>query len=202
MLWLISDRGDQDVRRLIDGESFGGGKPHYSRQSPGHPKFTRNGQNIVFVTPCLRAAWISFRPTPGKAERKDKLEAWECALFRNEGAGLSSDLIREATLLTYALWGHPPADGLITFVKPAAIRSTNPGFCYLMAGWRRDGVSRKGLPRLRAPDWADVALEIPRISEWQWRGARGGRLRDGLETEFGPLPHTECQTAALESISC
>lgn len=174
-LWLITDRGDEDVRRIIDGVGFNG-VPHYSRQTPGDRRFTRNGQNLIFVTADARAAWITFRPTEGKAERQDKLQAWECALFRNEGPHLSSRLIREAALLTFAIWGPPPRDGLITFVRADRVRSTNPGCCYLKAGWERDGVSSKGYLRFRAP-----VVVPPALSLWSWKGARGGKLRRELE---------------------
>lgn len=201
MHWLITDRGDQDVRRLIDGETTGTA-PHYSRQSPGHPQYTRNGDSTVFVTADLRAAWISFRPTPGKATRSDGLEAWECALFRNEGALLSSTLIIEAVALTDALWGVRPSDGMITFIKPEAVRSSHlkrrgepfarpPGYCYRMAGWfappckrpkcadkpEHEAHSGDGKPLLRAPD----ATEIADWHLWRFKNDRGGRLRQRLE---------------------
>lgn len=64
MNWLITDKGDQDVRLLAD--------EHYTRQTPGALSFTRNGQNLVFVTPDLLAGWVTFRPTPGKAQRQDR----------------------------------------------------------------------------------------------------------------------------------
>ena len=31
-----------------------------------------------------------------------------------------------------------------TYVDPSAVRSANPGFCFLMAGWRRCGMSANG----------------------------------------------------------
>lgn len=58
-------------------------------------------------------------------------------MFRNEGAGLSSDLIIEAVAATRWSWGAPPQHGFITFIHADKIRSTNPGYCYLMAGWTR-----------------------------------------------------------------
>src|SRR5260370_23337652 len=106
--WLITDKGDQDCRLLADA--------HYTRQSPGSPKFLRNGQNLVFVTRDKKAVWVTFRPTLGKAVRMDGLDAWECALFRNEGPYLSSELIREAVHLSMSLWGEQPKDGFITSV--------------------------------------------------------------------------------------
>lgn len=166
--WLITDKGDQDVRLLADN--------HYSRRTPGSRQFCRNGQNLVFVTGALDAAWVTFRPTPGVAKRRDGLDAWECSLFRNTGPALSSDMILEAVELSLALWGEWPEHGLITYVKPSAVKSVNPGFCFKMAGWVRCGESADGKPMFRAPHPGVVR----HWSEWKWRGDRGGKLRVSL----------------------
>ena len=75
-------------------------------------------------------------------------------MFRNEGAGLSSDLIREATGLTYEHWirryGELPEERLRTEIDVAKVRSTNPGFCYTMAGWKI-GLTVRGKRFLYAP---------------------------------------------------
>jgi hypothetical protein len=76
-------------------------------------------------------------------------------LFRNLGAGLSSELIRSATARTYEEWarryGALPAERLRTEIGVREIRSTNPGYCYLRAGWQRDRVVR-GKLYLWAPE--------------------------------------------------
>jgi len=178
--WLITDKGDPDARRLVDGEGFNG-IPHYSRQSPGARLFTRNGQNLVFMTTDRRAVWVTFRPTPGKATRPDKLDCWECAMFRNESAFgrlvLSSELIREAVELSCAIWGPFPRDGFITYVRPDRVKSRNPGYCYLMAGWKRCGSSSDGKPRFDAPSPAVVRPWFA----WSFKEDRGGLLRERLE---------------------
>jgi hypothetical protein len=179
MKWLITDKGDDDARALVDGERTNG-IPHYSRQTPGARLFTRNGQNLVFVTADSLAVWVTFRPTPGKATRPDKLDAWECAMFRNDGPELSSDLIREACNLSRALWGQYPRDGLITYVKPSAVKTTIPGYCYRRAGWRRVGFSSDGKPMFRAPRHDD----IPELRAWNFKHGRGGKLRETLEVGF------------------
>lgn len=148
--WLITDKGDPDARALVDGVSVGKA-PHYSRQTPGASLFTRNGQNLVFLLEDCLAVWVTFRPTPGKATRPDRLDAWECALFRNEGHVVSSELVREAHLLSAAIWGSIPMDGLITFVQPDRIQSEIPGYCYRRAGWKHRGASSDGKPKLVAP---------------------------------------------------
>jgi hypothetical protein len=67
-------------------------------------------------------------------------------VFRNLGAGLSSDLIRSATEETYARWidryGNLPEERLRTEIGITEVRSTNPGFCYIQAGWEKDRTVR------------------------------------------------------------
>lgn len=178
--WLITDKGDQDVRVLAD--------RHYSRQTVGDRQFARNGQNLVFITADSKAAWITFRPTAGKAVRKDGLDAWECALFRNEGPVKASILIREAVELSIALWGPWPIDGLLTYVKPECVKTEIPGYCFIRAGWKKrrgaDGEYRTasdGKPMFWAPHPKRNCFELfaARLAgEWAWKTGRGGRLRE------------------------
>lgn len=75
--------------------------------------------------------------------RKDGQEGVECTIFRNEGPMLSSDLIREADQLADERW---PNVRHFTYVDPSEVESTNPGFCFLQAGWRRlPGETSRGL---------------------------------------------------------
>jgi hypothetical protein len=161
-MWNETHKGDIECRLLAD--------RHYSRQTPGHPMFCRPGYNFVLKAtgPLGLATWVWFRPKWESGikgtERKDKLRAIECTLFRNESGLLSSDLIREATvlLLTWprALDVEWP-DGAITGIKSDATmrgRSKNspPGKCYLAAGWEPF--------EHRRSDRADVWLRFRR--EW------------------------------------
>jgi hypothetical protein len=115
---------------------------HYSRRTPGSPQFVPPGRNVVLVTPCGRAVWASTAPMfathawPG---------AWVCSIFRNEGAGLSSELIREAVAATRWRWSEVPEHGMITFVDPAKVRrKRDPGRCFLRAGFQRVGATQGG----------------------------------------------------------
>src|SRR3990172_7654561 len=65
-----------------------------------------------------------------------------CSVFRNESPILSSTLILEAERHAWARW---PGQRLYTYVKAAAIRSTNPGYCYQIAGWSKCGKTKSGL---------------------------------------------------------
>ena len=96
-------------------------------------------------------AHIVLRTGPGDAAfvwRKhfDKTiphqEGVECSLFRNEGPIRSSDLIRQADAVADLGW---PGERHYTKVSAADIRSTNPGYCFIRAGWRRCGVTKGGL---------------------------------------------------------
>lgn len=73
-----------------------------------------------------------------------------CSAFRNEGAGLSSTLIREAVAATRWRWPDVPPLGMITFVNTDKIANKiNPGYCYKRAGFRRVGETKGGLVALQ-----------------------------------------------------
>jgi hypothetical protein len=131
--WTVRHRFDAAAASLAD--------RHYSREKVGSPQVGGPGYLLVLVTPCERAAWITKRhaeDTTSARSTADGLDAYRCALFRNEGAGLSSDLILEAVALTERLWGPPPADGWATYVDKGRVASANPGYCFKLAGWRLD----------------------------------------------------------------
>jgi len=72
---------------------------------------------------------------------------WRVTIFRNEGAGLSSVLIREATERTKIYWERHykglPACPLRTEVDATAVRTKrDPGRCFLRAGWTLIGKGR------------------------------------------------------------
>jgi hypothetical protein len=76
-------------------------------------------------------------------------EGINCAVFRNEGPHQSSELVAQADRVADCLW---PNRRHYTYVNGKAIRSTNPGFCFLKAGWKRCGKTKGGLLILdRAP---------------------------------------------------
>ena len=143
MPWSTRGRNDVEARVMAD--------RHYSRRTVGASAFMPAGEALVLVTPCGRASWgTSYTYYPD-----DGLDAWRCTLFRNEGAGLSSGLIRAAMDLTAEQWGAGPADGWVTWVQTNKVRSSNPGYCFLKAGWWKDPTyqpdrRRKHTIRLRA----------------------------------------------------
>ncbi len=67
-------------------------------------------------------------------------------MFRNEGAGLSSELIRQAVAATRAYWGEPPSLGMVSFVDANEVRrKRDPGRCFRKAGWKHVGHTKGGL---------------------------------------------------------
>lgn len=68
------------------------------------------------------------------------------SLFRNEGAGLSSELIREAVAATRGVWPAVPDLGMVSFVDASKTRKKrDPGRCYRKAGFRHVGFTKGGL---------------------------------------------------------
>jgi hypothetical protein len=129
--WMSVKDGDFTARSIFD--------RHYSRYRYAdgrRPKlFVGPGEKLVLLWPDARALfiWRKFISDNGQT-------GVNCAVFRNEGAGLSSDLIREADAIADERW---PGDRHYTYVNPRAVRSPNPGYCFLMAGWRRCGMTKE-----------------------------------------------------------
>lgn len=128
MSWRPAHRFHPSAVRIAD--------RHYSRQKPGTPQFVAPGQCVVLLAESVDAVWVTLWQRPEYVDHAWP-GAWVNALFRNESPVLSSRLIREAVAVTRWYWPAVPDLGLITFVDPGAIRSTNPGYCYLQAGFRR-----------------------------------------------------------------
>jgi hypothetical protein len=95
------------------------------------------GEKMLLMTVNCDAlfAWRKFIDASGQT-------GVNCAVFRNESPILSSTLILEAEQHAWTRW---PGQRLYTYVKPSAIKSSNPGFCYLKAGWQRCGTTKGGL---------------------------------------------------------
>lgn len=145
MIWTLSHRFDRAALPLAD--------RHYNRRKVGSPQFVPPGRCVVLLSACRRALWVTSWPLP-EFVRHAWPGAWVNSLFRNEGAGLASDLIGDAVAATRAIFGPPPAAGIVTFVDARKVRhKRDPGRCYLRAGWRVVGRTRGGLIALgQSPD--------------------------------------------------
>lgn len=166
--WLLSSSSDRAALDVVDGTGKHIGKgPHYSRRTPGSKTFTGVGQEIVLVTEDGNAVWAVVRQkTPakrgsgnsrGRTGQPDSNSRyiWRNMVFRNLGAGVSSELIREALAKTYIEWvkryGELPPETLRTEIEIKKVKSRNPGYCYKMAGWIKDRVVR-GKLYMNAPN--------------------------------------------------
>jgi hypothetical protein len=160
--WELSSSSDRRALDVVDGAGpFLGAGHHYSRRSPGSKTFTGVGKEVVLVTTCGRAVWAcvyqrtpSARGTGGSRGRVGLPDAkprylWRNMMFRNLGAGLSSDLIADATEATYREWlaryFKIPVERLRTEIGVEEVKSNNPGYCYERAGWEyeRDASGRR-----------------------------------------------------------
>jgi hypothetical protein len=94
--------------------------------------FVGPGEKLVLVTPDALAlfVWRKFLSITHE-------EGVNCAVFRNEGPKLSSELIKAAVELAWERW---PGERLYTYINPRKIRhKRDPGRCFLRAGWRHVG---------------------------------------------------------------
>ena len=98
--------------------------------------FVGPGEKMVLITQDARAlfVWRKFISDDGQ-------DGINCAVFRNEGGGKSSELIRAADAAAFARW---PNERHYTYVNDGKVKSQNPGYCFLMAGWRRCGRNKSG----------------------------------------------------------
>lgn len=131
--WWLTKDGDVTCLALYE--------RHYSahQYKDGRKRriFCGPGEKIVLRTIDGDAlfVWRKFRDASGQ-------KGINCAVFRNESERLSSELIRQADAIADFVW---PGERHYTYVRSQAIRSANPGYCYLRAGWRRCGLTKGGL---------------------------------------------------------
>jgi len=141
--WRISHRADPESAVIAD--------RHYSRQSIGAKQFVPPGRCFVLNATSGIAYWVTSWPFAEWVKHQWK-GAWICSAFRNEGAGLSSDLIRQAVAATrwnltdeWIDYEMPPL-GMVTFVDTKKTRrKRDPGRCFRRAGFRPCGYTKGGL---------------------------------------------------------
>lgn len=124
--------GDARARSIFD--------RHYSRyfyKDGRRPKlFVGPGEKLVLMTPTCDALFVWRKFISG-----DNQQGINCAVFRNEGAARSSDLIAEAERMALTRW--PDTERFYTYVKSNAVQSTNPGYCFQCAGWVNVGTTKR-----------------------------------------------------------
>jgi len=131
--WIELRDGNDSVRAIFD--------RHYSRNRYADGRrpllFVGPGQKMVLMTPDARAifAWRKFISGDGQ-------QGVNCAIFRNEmprSKTDSSELVAAADALADLRW---PGERHYTYVNPRAVQSSNPGYCFIKAGWRRCGITK------------------------------------------------------------
>ena len=141
MIWRLSHRFDAASLPLAD--------RHYNRRKVGSPQFVPPGRCIVLRSADDRALWVTSWPF-AEFVRHAWPGAWVNSLFRSEGAGTASSLIREAVSATRSIW-KPPELGMISFVDPTKVPGVSRrgkmlyGYCYLKAGFQHIGYTKGGL---------------------------------------------------------
>lgn len=137
MRWRLSYRTDKEALPLAD--------RHYNRQKIGSPQFVPPGRCLVLLTQDTDALWVTSWPF-AECARHAWAGAWINSTFRNEGAVLSSELIREAVAATRWRWPAVPDLGMVTFVDAGQARhKRDPGRCYDKAGFAHVGFTKGGL---------------------------------------------------------
>jgi hypothetical protein len=131
---LITSPYDPEMAALAD--------RHYSRKTIGARQFMGNGRKIVIrnTSGSIVFGWM----WPDAEKRLDRLEGFQCTIFRNESDRISSQIILECERIIVSVWGSNQA---YTYVDPGKIYSVNPGYCFKKAGWKtirnQDGSVRK-----------------------------------------------------------
>ncbi len=133
-IWWLTKDGDKSCLALYE--------RHYSayeyKDGRARFQFVGPGYSIVLRTARADAMFVWRDYIDDTIPKQDGIE---CAVFRNEGKILSSELVRQADAVADHAW---PSQRHYTKVNPAAIGSSNPGYCFLMAGWRRCGKTQNG----------------------------------------------------------
>lgn len=175
--WCLSHRYDPAALRLAD--------RHYNRQKVGTPQFAPAGSCIVLLSDCARAFWVTsvqewvMHAWPG---------AWVCSAFRSEGAGVASQLIRQAVAATRAHYGTPPDLGMVTFINRSRVRPIKVrgrpvwGWTFRKAGFVEAGETKSGLLALQL--WPE-AMPGPRPAKQ--RTMHGTPLFDSAAPPAMPL---------------
>lgn len=135
-LWWITRDGDATCLALYE-RHYSSAKSRSTRDARGATQFVGPGESIVLRTRRGDAmfVWRNFIDDSGQL-------GINCAVFRNEGPTLSSLLVRQADAIADRVWADRRH---YTYVNPASVRSGNPGYCFLAAGWRRCGRTKRGL---------------------------------------------------------
>ena len=129
-IWMQTKDGDSCAKAIFDRHY----SKHFYKDGRDPSLFVGPGEKLVLVIPDYSALFV-WR----KFQSDDNQEGVNCSVFRNESVYLSSWLILQAEEWAWFRW---PGERLYTYIAPKKIKSSNPGFCYLKAGWRKCGITK------------------------------------------------------------
>jgi len=147
--WFPAADGDAAVRGLYRRHAQGREHKAHAAEARGTlARMTIGGSDRLVLITYQTDALIVFRES--RQEWIDPLLAGvQCTLFRNEGHFRCASLVREAVdEWARKKWPHAR---LFTLVAGRRIVASNPGKCFITAGWRRCGVTIGGLIVLELP---------------------------------------------------
>ena len=130
--WIIGQDGEPELRKLYNRHYS---CRNYKDRTP--KKFVGPGEHIVLTLPHREALFV-WR----KFIDDSRQTGINCSIFRNESQYRSSDLIREADAIADFCW---PGERHYTYVRAKAVKSRNPGWCFICAGWNRCGYTKTNL---------------------------------------------------------
>lgn len=140
-LWWITKDGDLDCIELYE--------RHYScyHYADGRERtqFIGPGEWIALRTESADAMFVWRRFIDDCIDERTgaRQQGVNCSVFRNESRHQSSELVRQADAIADFCW---PDCRHYTYVRAEAVASTNPGYCFLKAGWTRcKGRTKSGL---------------------------------------------------------
>ena len=130
--WWLTKDGDKSCLAMFE--------KHYSayQYADGRRRnlFAGPGEKLVLRTASADAifVWRKFRDACIDSRTNQPQRGINCSIFRNESSTQSSELIRQADAIADCVW---PGERHYTYVSASAVRSSNPGFCFIAAGWTR-----------------------------------------------------------------
>lgn len=127
---VVTHQYDAECAQLAD--------RHYSRKTVGSRLFMPSGRKLI-IRDCAGLVvfgWLWCED----GYRLDEQTGYNCTIFRNESARLSSEVILECEEMAFSHWGRAR---VYTYVNPSKVRSPNPGYCFKKAGWKYVGLSKK-----------------------------------------------------------
>lgn len=149
--WRRGHKADPIGCRLADG--------HYSRRKVGSPQFMPPGDTLVLVTLDGSAVFGWWRPHPSSGIRAmNGFDGWTCSIFRNTGPHLASELVLEAERWLVAEKGDCGPSGLLTYVWDRKVKSSNPGYCFKIAGYVKHPVKPKSADGKKTLLWKPFHL--------------------------------------------